>query len=602
MLDKLRQGLERRIAYRQWWDAYRHRMVPGGPAWSRATASCLLWTLIVLVVTGVLLMSSYSPSMTDAWASVHYIEQSWAGSLLRGIHFFAAQFLIILFFLHMMRVLIIGGYRAPRELIWISGLLLVPLVLAWAITGNPLSGSQKGMSQIDVEGHIIASTPLIGRPVQRILLGGDQVGNLTLTHLYALHVFILPFLVGSLLFIHISQIYRHGLLGNDNGDDTASVPYWPYQTFRNMVVLFLVMIGVTIAAWQVGAPREVPANPELPATPRPEWYFLALFELRRHFSGEWEFIATLVIPVLILTLLLVMPLLDRWMSHRMSVFLRSGIVVVGFLTWAGLTAMPVWRDRQDAAYQKTRHELEVLGERAWVLADHFGVPPQGATELLARDPKTQGPVLFRLYCASCHPHSPKPGEGIEPAEPSAPNLYGIGTPEWIAGFLDPERIQSAHYFGNTAKADGEMVSTVEGWFEEAESDEDRARIQKQLEDVALLLAHEAGKAPPDVDPGRLERAREAMIDTFTCTDCHRFGDEGELGSAPDLTGYASREWLIAMIRNPSAERFYPEDANDRMPAFAPHEFGSPDNQLTRRQLELIVDWLRQEWYEPPPKE
>ena len=173
MLDKLRQGLERRIAYRQWWDAYRERTVPGGPAWSRATASCLLWTLIVLVVTGVLLMSSYSPSMTDAWASVHYIEQSWAGALLRGIHFFAAQFLIILFFLHMMRVLIIGGYRAPRELIWISGLLLVPLVLAWAITGNPLSGSQKGMSQIDVEGHIIASTPLIGRPVQRILLGGD---------------------------------------------------------------------------------------------------------------------------------------------------------------------------------------------------------------------------------------------------------------------------------------------------------------------------------------------------------------------------------------------------------------------------------------------
>jgi len=601
VLEKLRESLERRIAYRQWWNAYRQRTVPGGAAWTRASASCLLWTLVVLVVTGVFLMSSYSPSMTDSWASVHYIEQSWAGSLLRGIHYFAAQFLIVLFFLHMMRVLIVGGYRAPRELIWITGLLLVPLVLAWAITGNPLSGSQKGMSQIEVEGHIIASTPLLGRTIQTILIGGDRVGNLTLTHLYTLHVFILPLLVGVLLFLHISQIYRHGLLGPENSDESEAVPYWPDQTVRNMIVLAVVMIGIALAARWLKAPRDVPASPELPGMPRPEWYFLSLFELRRYFSGEWEFIATLVIPLLILGLLLVMPLLDRWLTHRISVFLRSGIVVVGLVAWGGLTAMPIWRDRHDEQYQQTHRKLEVLGERAWVLADRYGVPPEGAAALLARDPKTQGPVLFKLYCGSCHPHAEPDGTGIMPTEPTAPNLYGIGTPDWIAGFLDPERITGPHYFGNTAKADGEMVGTVQEWFENAESDDDRARIRKQLQEIALLLAHEANKAPQTVDDKLLARAKQAMVDEFACTDCHRFGEEGELGSAPDLTGYASRSWLIEMIRNPNAERFYPDDANDRMPAFAPHEFGSAQNQLTRRQIELIVDWLRQEWYEPAPE-
>ncbi len=597
MWNHLRNGLEKRIGYRKWWDAYRQRIVPGGAAWSRATASCLLWTLVVLVATGVLLMSSYSPSVTDAWASVHHIEQSWAGSLLRGIHYFAAQFLIVLFVLHMMRVLIVGGYRAPRELIWITGLILVPLVLAWAITGNPLSGSQKGLSQIEVEGHIIASTPMIGRPIQRILIGGDQVGNLTLTHLYTLHVFILPLVVGVLLFLHISQIYRHGLLGPDEAENEP-VPYWPFQTFRNMVVLALVMLGVTIAAWMLKAPHDVPASSELPGMPRPEWYFLSLFELRRYFSGDWEFIATMIIPAGILGLLLVMPLLDRWLSHRLSVFLRTGIVVVGLIAWGGLTAMPLYRDQQDTEYQRVHTELEELGDRAWVLANHYGVPPQGAGELLARDPKTQGPILFKRYCGSCHSHSSGENQGIIPTKPSAPNLYGIGTPDWIAGFLDPKKINGPHYFGNTAKADGEMVSMVESWFEDAESDDDRRQVTQQLNSIAWLLADQAGRTPKPVKPETLEQAKSAMVDEFGCTDCHRFGDEGELGSAPDLTGYASRDWLIGVIRNPNAERFYPDDANDRMPPFAPHEFGSKQNQLSRQQIELIVDWLRHEWYEP----
>ncbi len=89
---------------------------------------------------------------------------------------------------------------------------------------------------------------------------------------------------------------------------------------------------------------------------------------------------------------------------------------------------------------------------------------------------------------------------------------------------------------------------------------------------------------------------DIAANSMSCTDCHKFHDAGELGSAPDLTGYMSREWLMAFIRNPAAERFYGE-LNDRMPAFAPHD--DPKlNQLDDKSLRLIVDWLREDWVRP----
>jgi mono/diheme cytochrome c family protein len=91
--------------------------------------------------------------------------------------------------------------------------------------------------------------------------------------------------------------------------------------------------------------------------------------------------------------------------------------------------------------------------------------------------------------------------------------------------------------------------------------------------------------------------KDAMINEFACIDCHKFGDQGDLGLAPDLTGYASREWLTAFISNPAHERFYPE-TNDRMPAFAADSAKPLANRLSPEDLAMIVAWLRGEWYQP----
>jgi ubiquinol-cytochrome c reductase cytochrome b subunit len=94
----------------------------------------------------------------------------------------------------------------------------------------------------------------------------------------------------------------------------------------------------------------------------------------------------------------------------------------------------------------------------------------------------------------------------------------------------------------------------------------------------------------------VESGRTVIVEEFSCVDCHKFHDDGTLGLAPDLTGYASREWLREFISNPEHERFYP-DTNDRMPAFAASDDPAA-NRLSPEELDLVVAWLRGEWYEP----
>jgi ubiquinol-cytochrome c reductase cytochrome b subunit len=604
-MHRILDWFDQRTGYRSLVAPLRQRVLPRGPSWWYASASCMLWLFVIQVLTGLLLMTSYSPSATTAWGSVHYTEQSPAGAFLRGVHHFAAQAMIILLAMHILRVLLTAAYRAPRELIWITGLLLFPLMLVWTITGNPLSGSQQGMTQIEVEGNIIGSTPLVGPYLQRILIGGDEVGNLTLTHLYALHVGWLPVLVVPLLVIHLRQIYRHSAAPGGEPVSARARPYWPYQTVRNMLVLTVVLGATGASALHYGAPLDAPADPEAANSPRPEWYFLWLFELRRYFTGDWEFVATVLIPAIVLVVLLAVPVIDRLCPRRMSMALRALLVLIGAVAWATLTVAPLARDRQDEDFRRLRVEVRQRAERARKLADHQGVPPEGAAELLRSDPKTQGPILFQRHCASCHSHTDENGHGIAAQEPSAPNLYGFGSHEWIAALLSPAQIAGPHYFGTSTKATGEMVSTIADLFDQAHSSQlpaARDKLVRQLDQVAWALADEAG-LPGLAQHDNAVRAavaegRKLLERGMSCTDCHRFHDKGDLGAAPDLTGYASRDWLIGIISNPQHERFYPGQLNDRMPAFIKHPARPEANVLSPQEVRLIVDWLRRDWYEP----
>jgi len=607
LIGSIFDWLDSRTGYRNLLAPIRRRLSPDGPSWALTTGSCLLALLIVEVVTGLLLMFTYSPSASSSWASVHYIETMPGGSFIRGLHYFTSQALLIVFAIHTIRTLIVGAFRAPRELIWATGLLLIPITLTWAITGNPLPGSQKSYAQIDVESKIIGSSPVVGPVLQRILIGGDKVGNLTLTHLNFLHVAILPLIAGLVLAIHISQIYIHGLSQNGNVTISArSRPYFPYQTIRNLTVFSIVLAIIGYLAWHFGAPLEAPAGARHGPPPRPEWYFLFLFELRGYFTGEYEFIATGVIPAVVLILLLAIPLIDYILPSKASTAFRYLLVAAGIAAWTGLTWVSMARDHKNPEFQQALKDAEKESHRAQELADANLIPPGGAALLLERDPKTKGPQLFKQHCALCHGHDaiaakkdPNTGEE-QPA--TAPNLTGYASRVWLSGLLDPEQISGAKYFGSCKFGDpdeGQMVAAVQDIFADLD-EEELAEVRRIRDLIVLALSAEAGiPSQHEADLKDAERIAEGVAlltdGKLGCIDCHKFHDAGELGEAPDLTGYGSRTWLTHFISNPADDRFYGEN-NDRMPTFVPG--GGEPAILTHGELTVIIDWLRGDWYEP----
>ena len=175
-------------------------------------------------------------------------------------------------------------------------------------------------------------------------------------------------------------------------------------------------------------------------------------------------------------------------------------------------------------------------------------------------------------------------------KPSASDLQGFASREWLTGLVDPAKVATAHYFGATKFKEGKMVKYVR---------EDVAALdasgKEELRKAIVALSAEAGlKAQREA-----ERRDEALIaegikaltgSRLGCMDCHKFRQEGE-ANAPELTGYGSRQWLVDFIGNPAHERFY-GSRNDRMPAYR------EEKSLSEREIGLVADWLRGEWYTP----
>jgi ubiquinol-cytochrome c reductase cytochrome b subunit len=364
---------------------------------------------------------------------------------------------------------------------------------------------------------------------------------------------------------------------------------------------------------------DAPADPaESYSSARPETYFLFLFQLLKYLESLPPVVGAVLVPALVLLTLALLPLVGRWeLGHRFNV-----AWVVALLAGAGVLTLLAWREDHNGTSDASRHYLagvdaaRVHAERAVALAGSpAGIPPTGALAMLRNDPKTQGPKLFRQHCAACHGHAAPegtddPSQNIAAEKPSASNLWHFGTRGWIAGVLDPRQVGGPHYFGGTALAEGDMATWVKDTLGAGMADlagKELAETKRNIENVSLALATEAElvrEQVPDLE-ARVAAGRDAMINEFACIDCHKFQENGDLGQAPDLTGYASRAWLRAMISNPKHERFYPE-TNDRMPAFA--ESDDPGaNRLSPQELDLLVAWLRGEWYEPnaemnPPTE
>ena len=390
--------------------------IPGGSRWRYVWGSTLTFTLFVQFITGVFLWMGYSASSGDAWESVNYIQNEMSGGwLLRGIHHWTAQFMPVLLLLHLMQVVIDGAYKAPREVNYWFGVLLLLLVLALSLTGYLLPWDQKGFWATKVATNLINLVPFIGPEMQKLVIGGTEYGHHTLTRFFALHAGVLPGLLVLLIVGHIYLFRRHGITPAEPKRKRDAY-FWPDQVFKDVVACLAVMMVVMVVVFSAhGAHLGSPADPSEPfSAARPDWYFLFLFQFLKlpFFAGENEVWGAIYIPGIAVGLICLMPFIGRWkLGHVFNI----GIIFV-FLGGAG--ALTYLAKQEDVTGPNSATYLRGVladtrdADRVSALANANGIETT-ALSLLKDDPKTQGARLFAQHCASCHRYDGHDGLGVE---------------------------------------------------------------------------------------------------------------------------------------------------------------------------------------------
>lgn len=279
----------------------------------------------VQAASGVLLLLYYRPSSAEAYESVQFIvTQVEFGWLIRNVHSWSANLLIAAAFAHLFSVFFLKAYRYPRELTWITGVLLLFLMLGFGFSGYLLAWNELAFFATKVGTGITGAVPVIGPALMHFLRGGEDVTGATLSRFYAIHVAILPAITTLLVAAHLLFVQRQGMSVPisiarrlKQGERLKQMPFFPDYILRDVLVWYVaIALLAALAAfypWELG--RKADAFAAVPPGIRPEWYFLATFHtlklLPPHILGlEGEMIGVLAFGAAAMLLLFV-PFLDR---------------------------------------------------------------------------------------------------------------------------------------------------------------------------------------------------------------------------------------------------------------------------------------------------
>jgi ubiquinol-cytochrome c reductase cytochrome b subunit len=310
--------LDDRTGYRRSLAHLLEEPLPKGTGWAFTTGSVLMFLLGVQLLTGIVLSMYYVPAPTMAYDSVRYITNELTyGFALRGLHFWGASFIVIAAVVHMLRVFFYGSYKAPREVTWLTGVIMLLLILAFALSGYLLPWDQKAYWATTVTINIARGTPVLGEYVADVMRGGTVLGALTLGRWYTAHVFLLPSALALFVVAHIALMRRHGISGPLRKQEGSGKPFYPWHAIKDTLVIAAVFAALVTIALKLPAELDEVANPaDASYIPRPEWYFLGLFQLLKYFPGPLEPLATMVIPGLAVGFLFALPFLDRGAERR----------------------------------------------------------------------------------------------------------------------------------------------------------------------------------------------------------------------------------------------------------------------------------------------
>ena len=277
--------------------------------------SATLFLFVLQAVTGMFLAVYYAPTPDHAYDSVRFIEtQVTFGAFVRGLHHWGASGMVVAIGLHMLQVFLYGAYKPPRELMWMVGVVLFLLVMAFAFTGYLLPWDQTAYWATQVGINMVGTVPLVGDFLVRVLRGGETLGALTLSRFFAVHVLFLPALTVACIALHLFILRRVGPAGPWSEDRAAlgSETFYPRQVYMDAVVILGVFLVIATLALTVPFPLTDKANPsDTSFVPVPEWYFLFYYELLKYVHGPLEPVATWILPALFVLVLLFWPFIDR---------------------------------------------------------------------------------------------------------------------------------------------------------------------------------------------------------------------------------------------------------------------------------------------------
>ncbi len=321
--------------------------IPGGARWAYVFGSVLLFLFISQTITGIFLALYYVPSATSAHTTVAYIvKEVTGGSFLRSLHAYGSSAVVIVVLLHLTQTYLYGAYKGRRELLWISGCVLLGLMLAMAFTGYLLPWDQKAYFATTVGTNMASDIPFIGTWIKRFMRGGDEMGTLTVSRFFVAHVFILPAMLIAFIASHVYLFRKAGAAGPPSEDPVnPKLPtqrFYPKQVAMDTIVALLMILILGSLAHFLPTELGPKANPaDTQYVPRPEWYYLPIFQWLKYWRGPYAILGIIVIPTITALLLVLVPFIDRRLERRawrrpiavgIFVLILGGFVVMGLMS------------------------------------------------------------------------------------------------------------------------------------------------------------------------------------------------------------------------------------------------------------------------------
>lgn len=366
-----------------------------------------LFLFSVQVITGILLLLYYKPTAESAFESVQFImAEVHFGWLIRSLHSWSANLMILTLFIHMASVYLTRAYRRPREVTWLSGVALLTLALGFGFSGYLLPWNKLAFFATQVGTQIVANVPVFGSFLLRFLRGGDDVTGATLTRFYAFHAAVLPALTAAVLGVHVLLVQLHGMSTPPEYKTGRTMPFFPDFFLRDIVGwLFALGVLAALAAifpWELGEKADLFAS--APKGIRPEWFFMWMFQTLKimpaHFwIFEGEQVAILGFGFLFL-LIAAVPWLERNGSRKsltrvltllgwlllIYVFIMT---LSGYLETPVFAAQPLQSQRPEELFKQDIHN-----QRGLTCADCHG----SSRMPVVAPPKTE----IAPMCARCH--------------------------------------------------------------------------------------------------------------------------------------------------------------------------------------------------------